>query len=102
MTARSRRRSVAVSVGMRSRHFPEQPAPRLDTLRIGAGELERLPHDGGDGVVDRDAELALQRLNQRCAAQAGTENGDGLRLFLRDLAHHAADLVRTDFGKGKV
>src|SRR5258708_1667636 len=67
----------------------EEPAPSLDSGRIDLGLAQCRPDRERHRIVDRDAELALELVDQEGAAQIGAEDGDRLRPRRGDLADHA-------------
>ena len=62
------RRGYGCGLVILSPDLREQAAPAFDPPRVGAGEPHAFPDARGDGVVDRDAGLGLQRLDHAGAA----------------------------------
>src|SRR5260370_40186434 len=80
----------------------KQRAPTGDTGRIDAGEDQAFPDHGCDRVVDGNADLLLQLVNQRRRIQIGADHGDGLRRLLCDRSRHVDALLPGDFGERNI
>src|SRR5216684_9090782 len=77
---------------MRSRDLLKQRTPIDDAPGIDAGKFEAFPDHGGNGVIDWNADLALQRRNRWCDPQIGADDRDRIRSVLRHLAGHLLQL----------
>src|SRR5216684_5496090 len=80
---------------MRSRDLLKQRTPIDDAPGIDAGKFEAFPDHGGNGVIDWNADLALQFRNRWCGPQIGADDRDRIRPVLRHLARseeHTSEL----------
>src|SRR5258707_15776761 len=85
-----------------SGRLAKQRAPPGDTGRIDACDDQALPDQDCDRVVDGNADLLLQLVNQRRRIQIAADHGDGLRCLLCDHSHYVDDLRPADLGERKI
>src|SRR5262249_32585550 len=73
--------------------LPQQPSKSVDAF-IDAGKAQRLPDDGLQGAHDRDAELALQRLDR--IDHRPVRRGETGRVGVGMCAHRLAPEIEGD------
>src|SRR4051812_17983064 len=82
--------------------LPEEAPPALPPPGIALREPQRAPDRRRDRVVDRNPGLLLEPLDQRPSPEVGAEDGDGLRLRPRHLAHHRGQGLGRHLREGEV
>ena len=84
------------------RRQSEEPTPVPHPLGRRAGERQALPDGRCDGVVDGNAELGLEGLDESRRPHVGADDRHGVAAGLGDPPDHGGDLRLSDLREGEI